>query len=181
MKKMIRLLCLAFYYGFARYLPTQPLPGWRLGYFLRRRLVRHLFETCGEGVIVKQGAYFGNGRGLRVGARAQIGDHCRIDHDVNIGDDVVMGPDVVIMTIGHAFADPDRPINLQGGLPRRPVSIGRDVWIGTRVVILPGVEIGDGAVIGACSVVTRSIPPFAVAAGNPARVIKWRRAPAARA
>ncbi len=172
---MPRLLALIIYYGFATHFPTQPVPGWRLGYALRRLLVRYIFDVCGDEVIVKHGAYFGTGRSLRVGARAQIGANCRIDHDVTIGSDVVMGPDVVILTIGHAFSDPDRPINQQGGLPRRPVTIGRDVWIGTRVIVLPGVDIGEGSIIGAGSVVTKSVPPFAVAVGNPARVVKWRR------
>jgi len=97
-----------------------------------------------------------------------------IDHDVSIGDDVVMAPDVVIMTGSHAFEDPSVPINSQGATSRRPVQIGRDVWIGTRVIIMPGVVIGEGSVIGAGSVVTKSIPPWSVAAGNPARVIRRR-------
>jgi maltose O-acetyltransferase len=175
MKKFIRLFSLAIYYGFARFLPTQPVPGWRIAYALRRILVRRIFDECGNDVIVKSGAYFGTGSGIRVGHRAQIGHNSRIDHGVDIGDDVLMGPDVVIMSGGHAFSDPSLPINQQGEVPRRKISIGRDVWIGTRVVILPGVQIGEGAVIGASSVVTKSIPPFAVAAGNPAKVIKWRR------
>lgn len=175
---MIRKLALLAYYGLARHLPTQPVPGWKVGYALRRILVKRIFATCGHGVIVKSKAYFGDGRSLRVGARAQIGHNSRIDHDVTIGDDVVMGPDVVIMTVGHAYMDPHTPINQQGGLPRRPVAIGPDVWIGTRVVILPGVNIGGGAIIGASSVVTSDVPPFAVVAGNPARVVKWRQPPA---
>ena len=52
--------------------------------------------------------------------------------------------------------------------------IGNNVWIGDSVIILPGVQIGDGAVIGAGSIVTKNIPPFAVAVGNPAKVIKFR-------
>ncbi|MFW6868625.1 CatB-related O-acetyltransferase [Nocardioides sp. CPCC 206347] len=58
--------------------------------------------------------------------------------------------------------------------PREPVTIGNAVWIGDSVVITPGVTIGDGAVIGAGSVVTRDVPAYAVAAGNPARFIRWR-------
>ncbi len=80
----------------------------------------------------------------------------------------------MIMTNSHAYNDPHRPINQQGATIRKPVVIGNDVWIGTRVVILPGVTIGDGAVIGAGAIVTKSIPSYAVVAGVPAKIVKWR-------
>lgn len=54
------------------------------------------------------------------------------------------------------------------------ITIGNDVWIGTHAVILTDVEVGDGAIVGAGAVVTKSVPPYAIAAGNPARVIKYR-------
>mgnify|MGYP000091352893 CR=1 FL=1 len=72
------------------------------------------------------------------------------------------------------FENPEKLIRRQGALPVNPVEIGDDVWIGTRVIVLPGVKLGAGCVIGAGSVVTRDIPPLAVAAGNPARVIRQR-------
>lgn len=150
------------------------MPGWDLGYALRRFLVARIFRSCGTGVNVKQHAYFGDGSTLEVGNRAQIGANSRIDHDVSIGDDVVMGPDVAIMTASHEFENPSIPINQQGSTIRRPVRIGRDVWLGTRVVVLPGVEIGEGSVIGAGSVVAKSIPPFSVAVGVPAKVVRRR-------
>jgi maltose O-acetyltransferase len=170
----MRILALFIYYAFARHLPTQPMPGWRFAYWLRGLLVRRIFLRCGEGVLIKRGAYFGSGSEIELGARSQIGHNARLDHDVVIGADVLMGPDVVMMSAGHAYEDPEVPINRQGQTPRMPIHIGNDVWIGTRVVVLPGVHIGDGAVVGANAVVTRDVPPRAVVAGVPARVIRMR-------
>jgi maltose O-acetyltransferase len=78
------------------------------------------------------------------------------------------------MTNAHAFDDVDVPINQQGNLETREVVIGDDVWIGTRVIIMPGVTIGSGSVIGAGSIVTKDIPGMSIAVGNPARVIRNR-------
>ena len=123
---------------------------------------------------MKQNCYVGQGNGLRIGHRSQLGHNARIDQHVTIGDDVVMGPDVVIMTNHHAFENLDMPINQQGKLSIKPVVIGNDVWIGTRAIIMPGVYIGDQAVVGAGSVVTRDVPMKAIVGGNPARVIRTR-------
>jgi maltose O-acetyltransferase len=169
-----RNIALFAYYAIAQHFPTQPMPGWSFGYAFRRFLAKKIFRHCGEDVLIKQHAYFGSGRDIIVGDRSQIGIAARIDHDTVIGSDVLMGPDIVIMSSAHAFEDKNIPINRQGALEKNPVHIGNDVWIGTRVIILPGVKIGDGAVIGASSVVTKDIPSFAVAVGTPARVIRYR-------
>lgn len=87
---------------------------------------------------------------------------------VIFGDSVYIGPGVKIISRNH---DPD---DLEAYLPTEPIRVGSRVWIGANVVILPGVQIGDGAVIGAGSVVTRDIPAMCVAAGNPARPIRQR-------
>lgn len=170
----MRAIYLALYYLFAKRLPTRPVPGWRLGYAMRRALVSRIIPDCGADIIVKQNAYFGTGAGLRIGDRSQLGENSRIGPSVRLGSDVVMGPDVVVMTSAHAFEDPHTPINRQGGLPIKPVNIGDDVWIGTRAVVMPGVTIGSGAVVGANSVVTNDVPPLALVAGAPARVIRYR-------
>jgi acetyltransferase-like isoleucine patch superfamily enzyme len=114
---------------------------------------------------------------LRVGDRSTIGAGttvvCR--ERVEIGSDVMIASDCFITDCDHEFEARDVPISGQG-LRVDPVVIGDDVWVGTQTVILRGVRIGDGAVIGANSFVIRDVPPYTVVAGNPARVVKTRRA-----
>ncbi len=88
---------------------------------------------------------------------------------VNIGNNVLIGPQVGIYAAYHPL---DVATRIAGYEAAKPVTICDDVWIGGHVSILPGVTIGRGAVIGAGSVVTHSIPPGVVAAGNPCRIIK---------
>lgn len=94
---------------------------------------------------------------------------------MTIGENVMMGPEVLIYTQNHRMDDPDVPMRTQGMREIKPVFIEDDVWVGARVCILPGVTIGKGSVIGACAVVARDIPPYSVAVGNPARVVKTRK------
>lgn len=106
---------------------------------------------------------------LEIGPRAFINYGCSIaaNTSITIGPDCLLGPFVnIIDNDYHAIEDRrQQPVS-------RPVSIGASVWIGTRAIILPGVTIGDGAVIGAGSVVTRDVAPYTVVAGNPARVLR---------
>ena len=94
--------------------------------------------------------------------------------EIRIGDNCLIGPYVLIRSADHRFEDPAVPIRTQGHNPG-PISIGDDCWIAGHVTITRGVTIGKGCVIGANSVVTRDIPEYSVAAGNPARVIGSRR------
>jgi len=87
----------------------------------------------------------------------------------------MMGPEVIILGQNHRFDDCEIPMRLQGYDKVPPVRIEDDVWIGTRVIILPGVKIEKGAIIGAGAVVTKDVPPFAICIGNPSRVIKIRK------
>lgn len=171
---MLRKTVLLIYYTIGIRFPTQPVPGWRIGYAIRRHLVGFLAEKCGKNIIVKQNAYFGSCLRLRIGDNAQIGANCRIGPDVTIGNDVVMGPDVILMTTAHAFEDPAIPVRLQGALPIRPITIGDDVWISTRVIVLPGVTIGKGAIVGANSLVTKDVEPYSIVGGCPAKFLRRR-------
>ena len=88
---------------------------------------------------------------------------------IRIGNNVMFGPNVSIYTAGHPLHPDSRNSGYEYGIP---VTIGNNVWIGGCCVILPGVTIGDNAVIGAGSVVTKDIPANVCAAGNPCRVIR---------
>ena len=93
--------------------------------------------------------------------------------DVEIGACALIADGVYISDFDHRFADRAMPIKDQG-IAKSRVRIDANVWLGTKVTVCRGVHIGEGAVIGANSVVTRDLPPFAVAVGAPARVIKYR-------
>ena len=108
--------------------------------------------------------------------RVMINAGCYLSGEgsLTIGDDVLIGPNSCILSAGHAFSDPDEVIQKQP-ITYGPVVIEKGAWIGASSVILQGVAVGEGAVVGAGSVVPKNIPPFAVAVGNPARIIKFRR------
>jgi acetyltransferase-like isoleucine patch superfamily enzyme len=88
---------------------------------------------------------------------------------VTIGSRVMIGPAVSILAATHEVEVQSRRDNIEYA---QGITIGNDCWIGGNVVILVGVKIGDGCTVGAGSVVTKDIPPFSVAVGSPARVIK---------
>lgn len=93
--------------------------------------------------------------------------------NVQIGDNTIFGPYVSVHAENHNFADCSVPIRRQGAT-KKGIKIGNDCWVGAKVTILDGTTIGNGAVIAAGAVVTKDVPPFAVAAGVPARVIRYR-------
>ena len=170
---MKRVLLLVAYYGIFQWLPSSRRFGGLPGR-LRRWCCRGLFRHCGNGVNVERRAYFGSGREVSLGDNSAIGVNAKLPPGVMIGNNVMMGEDVLFLTRNHAFADPRVLIRDQGYLATEEIRIGDDVWIGTRTIILPGVHVGAGAVIGAGSVVTKPIEPYAVVAGNPAGVIGHR-------
>lgn len=112
---------------------------------------------------------------MEIGDRSGVGINARINGKVIIGKDVMMGPECTIYTQNHLFDRLDIPMNKQGVSVEKPVIIGDDVWIGGRVTILPGVHIGNGAIIGAGAVVTKDVPDYAIVGGNPAKILKYRK------
>lgn len=141
--------------------------------WIRGWCVKYFATQVGSNVDINKNAelspYFIIGNNSGVGANSIIG------RETIIGNNVMMGPECIIYTRNHAFSRTDIPMNQQGMQDFKPVTIGSDVWIGSRVTILPGVKVGDGCVIGASSVVTKDVPNYAVVGGNPARILKFRK------
>jgi maltose O-acetyltransferase len=131
-----------------------------------------IHKSCGSNVNIEIGAEFDSN--VTLGNNSGIGIRAIIGREVYIGDDVMMGPECIIYTANHRFDRIDIPMREQGFLDIKPVVIGNDVWIGGRVIILPGVRIGDGAIIGAGAVVSKDVPPYAIVGGVPAKVLKYR-------
>lgn len=170
-----RLARYAAYYLLASKLPRKRSPAGAIGRRARTWACRSLFDSLGEQTNVDRGVYFGSGAGVSLGDRSGIGAESMVLGTVRIGADVMMGPRCVLMSHEHYFEDATRPMNTQGMAPDRPIVIGDDVWIGVGVTILPGVHVGDGAVLAAGCVVTRDVPAMAVVGGVPAKVITMRR------
>ncbi len=142
----------------------------------RRDILRELLGAVGEGVVVRPpfrcdyGAQIRIGRGVFINFGCVILDVCAVE----IGDGCQIGPGVQILAADHPRDPALRARGLENG---RPVSIGRNVWIGGGAILLPGVSVGDDAIVGAGSVVTRDVPPGATVAGNPARPVRPRGLP----
>jgi maltose O-acetyltransferase len=174
MKRITGLIAAVLYFGLARHLPVSYSPlSLGLTKPFRALLCRFVFKKCGKNVNVERGAWFGYN--LEIGDNSGLGINSQLytGGGIVIGDNVMMGPDVVILTQNHKYDDVTRPM-MEQGYESAPVIIEDDIWIGTRVVILPGVRIGRGSIIGAGSVVAGDIPPFSIVGGNPAKIIKGR-------
>ena len=138
----------------------------------RRRL------TVGPDAAISPNAVFSNAQNIVIGARISLGARCHLWAGpgvgrIVIGDDVLFGPEVMVTAATYRHGD-GQPVTAQA-MAEADVTIGDDVWLGTRVVVLPGARIGEGSIIGAGALVRGTIPPFSIAVGAPARVIGRRR------
>ncbi len=138
----------------------------------RREMLNQLLGHVADGrAFINQPFYCDYGKHIRVGCRFFANFNFTVLDEalVTIGDDCFVGPNVSIYTACHSTNPAERNTRQEWA---EPVSIGRNVWIGGSVTILPGVTIGDNVTIGAGSVVVNDIPSNTVAVGNPCRVVK---------
>lgn len=147
----------------ARYNATLAMPAEE-----RHALLAERFAAAGPGCVIRPPFHCDYGFNISLGSGVFLNFNCVILDvvAVTIGDKTQIGPGVQILTADHPRDAAERRSGLEFG---RPVTIGRNVWIGGGALILPGVRIGDDAIIGAGSVVTRDVPAGATALGNPAR------------
>lgn len=156
--------CLDLLYDFN---DTRPSEGEK-----RQALLKKMFGSIGEGCYIEPPL-----RANWAGKNVYMGDYCYAnfnltlvdDAPIYIGNKVMFGPNVTVATANHPIDPELRERMLQYN---KEVHIGNNVWIGTGVIIVPGVTIGDNSVIGAGSIVTRDVPADVVAYGNPCRVIR---------
>lgn len=135
-----------------------------------RELLTELTGTpIDESVTVFPPFYADFGKNIAVGRRVFINAGCKFQDQggIVIGDDCLIGHNVVLATLNHDL-DPSK----RGDLHPARIVIGRNVWIGANVTILPGITIGDNAVVAAAAVVTKDVPENTVVVGSPARVIR---------
>ena len=135
----------------------------------RRALLAERFAAVGEGADIRPPFHCDFGSNIRLGANVFLNFNCVIldTTTVAIEDGAQIGPAVQIYAADHPRDAAQRRDGLEFS---RPVRIGRNVWVGGGAIILPGVTIGDDAIVGAGSVVTRDVPAGATVVGNPARV-----------
>lgn len=137
----------------------------------RRRVLHALLGAMGRGSDIMAPFWCDYGSNVSLGARVFVNTGCVFldSAPITVGDDVQIGPLVQLLTADHPR---DAAVRASGLESAAPISIGAGAWLGGGVIVLPGVEIGPDTIVGAGSVVTRSLPAGVTAAGNPCRVVR---------
>lgn len=147
------------------------------GQLLRQRFWSPYFGSIGPNVRIHQGVRFRNLHQIYVAEGVEIGVDCFLQGGgcITLGQNVMLGPGTKIWSVNHRFTDVDRPI-VDQGYDQAAVTIGDGCWLAANVFVLPGVELPEGCVVCAGSVVgVKKYPPYSIIGGFPARVIGNRR------
>lgn len=130
------------------------------------------YFAIGKDSTIEDFATVNNGVGdVVIGDRTRIGLGCVLIGPVHVGNDIMFAQNIVVSGLNHGYKDIHTPPSLQE-VETKLIIIEDDVWIGANAVITAGVTIGKHSVIAAGSIVTKSVPPFSVAGGNPARILR---------
>jgi maltose O-acetyltransferase len=163
---------LALYYLIVSKLPSSHFPTGRVFTFLRGWILKKIIKL-GKKTKVQRGVYIGNGSNIVIGNSCQINENIRFNN-VIIGDNVMIAREVVFLGNAHNYDSRDIPMSLQGEIKTKQTIVEDDVWIGLRVIIMPGIRIKKGAIIGSGSVVTKDVEEYGIYAGVPSKLIRFR-------
>ena len=132
------------------------------------------FGRCGTGVVVSGRSHFIHPERIRLGDNVHLGRNAwlRGDGGIEIGDNTHISRNVAIFSASHDHRGSRLPYD--DGFVLRPVRIGRNVWIGMNAMLIPGVSLGDGAIVGMGTVVTGDVPPLAIVGGPGHRILGHR-------
>lgn len=140
----------------------------------RLRLVNRRFRA-GSNFFCAAGCRTCPGRTITIGDNFYMGYYCHLMANAVIGDDVLFASEVALVGGDHRFDNISVPMRASGLDELKTVHIADNVWIGHRAIIMHGISIGTGAVVAAGSVVTKDVPPNAIVAGNPAKLVRYRK------
>jgi maltose O-acetyltransferase len=129
----------------------------------RTFFAKRVCEEIGDRVNIERNATFSIL--VTIGNDSGIGRDCELHGEVHIGNQVIMAPECVFYTVNHKHDCIDVPIGAQGDTEPAPIWVGDDVWFGRRVMVMPGVHIGNHCILAAGAVVTRDIPDYSIAGG----------------
>lgn len=137
----------------------------------RQAAFEELLAGIGEGTFIRTPFYCDYGDGIRIGARTFVNFNCTMldGAPISVGDECLLASGVQLITATHPIDPAPRRAALEQALP---VTVGDGVWLGAGALVCPGVSIGENTVVGAGSVVTKSLPAGIVAYGNPARPVR---------
>jgi len=168
--KKIKLI---LYYLLISKLPNSWWPGGKLYNRLRIACLGGIIRI-GKNNKVQRSVYVGNGNQIVIGDNCLINESVRLDN-VSIGNNVMIARESIILGKMHESADPGIPMVTQGVRDVKTTIVEDDVWIGLRVIVMPGVRISTGCIIAAGGVVTKDTEPYGIYGGVPATLIKKRK------
>nr|WP_305046418.1 hypothetical protein [Geoalkalibacter sp.] len=173
LKRIVRVISLLMYRSIGIRLPHSFWPGGRVFSGIRRLLLIGMGCRVGKGCELEPHIDVGFSPNLTIGDRCQINQNITIKTAI-IGNDVMIAPGTVFLDRFHNFNRIDIPMAQQGATERQMTVVEDDVWIGQNVIFMPGLKVSRGSVVGSGAVVTKDVIPYAVVAGVPAKIVRYR-------
>ena len=173
MRNIISKINLILYYSICSKLPNSSFPLGQIYNKIRISTINNIIKI-GKGCKIQRNVYFGNGKGVEIGNHCQINDNVRLDN-IKIGNNIMIARDCIFLGKMHEHNDINMPMNIQGAKISFPTILEDDIWIGARVIVMPGIKISKGCIIGAGAVLTKDTVEYGIYGGIPAKLIKFRK------